>query len=221
MFSFSVRGQRVGRIAFGVVLLAGAAILVHRLVMARPPSWDRPAAWAAYVIPATWAAAFAAYVIGGRIGSRRALDHAGELAVPALVVPSVGAALLLPLTVHLPFWLALTREVHGFDVRGFDEWAALAGFLTIPTHLIFAALVALRALQLARGALAITPLRIFGICVGISCVPLAILVFPPMIVMMTGIPLLVPLSYMESLAARDRERGAAEAIPCAIAVRRA
>ena len=213
MFKSSVRGQRVGRIAFGAVLLAGVAILVHRLCTTHPM---RGEALAAYVIPATWVAAFAAYAIGSWIGSRRALDHADELVVPALVVPSIGAALLLPLTLHLPFALLLLR-----DPSDFDEWAALGGFFTIPTHLVLVGLVARRAWQLATGAPAIAPLRIFGICVGVSCVPLAILLFPPMIVMMTGLPMLVPLGYMESLAARDRERGAAEAIPCAIAVRRA
>jgi hypothetical protein len=205
MFKFTAYGRRVGRIAFGLVLLAGVAVLARRV-------WAYEEAWSAYAIPATWAAAFAAYAIAGLIGSRRTLDHAGELAVPGLVVPWAGAALLLPLTLHLPFALLLTH-----DARAFDMWVAMSGIFTGPTHLVLAALVAQRARQLATGARAIDPWRIYGICVAVSCLPFAIFMIPPILVMLTGIPMLAFLIWMKAFARRDRDRARAEALPRATA----
>jgi hypothetical protein len=206
MFKFTVRGRRAGRIAFGAVLLAGAALLVHRLT-----STDHPRA--AQVILAAWGTAFAAYAVAGRLGSRRALDHAGELEIPALVVPSLGAALLLPLTLHLPFAAALSREL-----RAFDSWAQLSLLITGPTHLALAVLAALRARQLALGVPALSPKWIYGLCVAVSCLPFGIFVIPPLLVAATGLPLAGLMVWMGSLAARERARAASETLPRAIAV---
>jgi hypothetical protein len=203
----NARGRRVGRIALGAVLFAGAAILVQRI-----EATDRPRA--ALVLAVTWAAAFAAYAIAGWLGSRRSLDHADELAVPSLVVPCVGAALLLPLTLHLPFVVGLASRRDAFDT-----WAAVGLIITGPTHLVFAALVGQRARQLATGAIAISARRIYGICVGVSCLPFAIFVLPPFVVAVTGLPLAAGIHLMEGLATRDRLRAAAEALPRATAVR--
>jgi hypothetical protein len=207
MFKFSAYGRRVGRTAFGAVLIVGMGVLVRRLAI------DVERAGSAYLIPATWAAAFAAYAITGWLGSRRTLDHADELAAGSLAVPAAGVALILPLTLHLLVGLALTRDLAAFDV-----WAAASAILTGPTHLAFAVLVARRARQLAAGAPAMPPNRIYGICVAVSCLPFAVIVLPPIFVMVTGLPILPLLHWMESLAARDRDRGAAEALPRAIAV---
>jgi hypothetical protein len=200
-FELNARGRRVGRIAFGAVLFAGAAILVHRIEATEQSR-------ATLVLAATWAAAFVAYAIAGWLGSRRGLDHADELDVPSLVVPCVGAALLLPLTLQLPFVVLLTNQPDAFDT-----WAAFALIFTGPTHLAFAALVGQRARQLATGAIAITPRRIYGICVGVSCLPFAIFVLPPFVVAVTGLPLAAGMHLMEGLAERDRLRAAAEALP--------
>jgi hypothetical protein len=210
MLGFNVHGKRVGRIAFGVVLLAGAAILVQRLASLDEPQSRR-------VILTTWAVAFAAYAIAGRLGSRRVLDHAGELAVPALVVPSVGAALLLPLTLHMPFAMLVAP-----GAGAFDDWAVISAVITGPTHLVFAALAGERARQLAASDPAqspLSPLKIYGICVAVSCLPFALLVIPPFLVMMTGLPMLGGLALMDWLAARDRLAATAEAVPRAIAMR--
>jgi len=208
MLRFSVRGQRVGRIAFGSVLLAGTAIVAHRLWILDDPRL-------VYVIPPIWAAALAAYLAAAAIGSRRELDHADELAVPGLVVPTLGAALLLPITLHLPFVSAFAR-----DFRTFDAWAAVGLVITAPTHLAFAALAAARARQLASGEPAISVRRIYTICVAVSCLPFAIFVVPPLLVAATGLPLAALLAAMAPLAARDRERAADEALPRAVAVAR-
>lgn len=210
MFKFSVRGQRAARIAFGITLLAGASVLAHQLVTTREPQ-------AVLVLLGSWAAAFTAYAVCGLLGSRRPLAHAGELAVPGLVLPSIGVALLLPLTLHVPVAFAVTGELDWFD-----EWAQLSGFITGPTHLVLATLVAYRARQLATGAKAITTGVIFWACLGVSCVPFAFLyLIPPVLVAITGGPIAVLIQLMEPLAARDRERAVAEALPVAIVRRRA
>src|SRR6185436_14441224 len=184
MFKFSVYGQRVGRIAFGAVLVLGAVVLVRRVATTDD-------AGGAYLIPAVWAAAFAAYVIAGRIGSRRTLDNPDELASPGLVVPSVGVALLMPLTLHLPFALLIAREA-----RAFDMWAMLSMIITGPTHLVLAALTAHRARQLATGRIPLSPMKIYGACVAVSCLPFAIFVLPPVFVMLTGLALYPLIAWM-------------------------
>lgn len=206
MFRFTVRGRRAGRIAFGAVLLAGAALLVHRLTSAAHPR-------AAEVILVSWGTAFAAYALAGRLGSRRALDHAEELELPALVVPSLGAALLLPLTLHLPFAALISREL-----RAFDNWAQLSLLITGPTHLALAVLAAFRARQLALGVPALSPKWIYGICVAVSCLPFGIFVLPPLLVAATGLPLAALMAWMGSLAACERDQAASETLPRAIAV---
>jgi len=203
----SVRGKRVGRIAAGVVLIAGAAWLVYLLMEVHRPR-------VAYTIPAIWAAAAVIYVLGAVLGSRRTLDHAEELAVPALAVPAAGAALMLPLTLHL-----LVSVVISSSLRGFDEWASLSLLFTGPTHLVLAALVARRARQLATGVPAISAAKIYGICVAVSCLPFAILVLPPLLVGLTGLPLAAFMGLMTPFAERDREAAAAEALPRAAVVR--
>lgn len=206
MLELSVRGRRIGRIAFGAVLLVGAALLVHRLITADDPRAGR-------LIFMTWGAAAAAYVIAGWIGSRRALDHAAELEIPGLVVPGVGLALLLPLTIHLLVAAVMVREL-----LWFDEWAQLSLVITGPTHVVLATLVAHRARQLATGAQAMTLVRIYVICVAVSCLPFAILVLPPVVVALTGLPVVALMAWMEPLALRERRRAAAEALPRAIAL---
>jgi hypothetical protein len=205
----SVRGKRVGRIAAGAVLITGAAWLVYLLAEVHRPR-------VAYTIPAIWAAAAAIYLLGAALGSRRTLDHSGELAVSALVVPAVGAALMLPLTLHL-----LVGVVISSTPRGFDEWAGLSVLFTGPTHLVLAALVARRARQLATGLPAISPAKIYGICVAVSCLPFAIFVLPPFLVGLTGLPLAALMSLMAPLAERDRRAAADEALPRAAVVRSA
>jgi hypothetical protein len=208
MPKLTARGKRVGRIAAGAVLIAGAGVLVHRLVDGAEPRSQ-------WVIPAVWAAAIVAYLVAGWIGSRRTLDHADELAVPGLVVPSVGAALLLPLTLHLAVAAAIA-----YPLREFDGWVLISVVFTGPTHLVLALLVGQRARQLATGVPALSPAKIYGICVGVSCLPFAILVLPPLVVGLTGLPMAALMAWMGPLAARDRLHAMREAVPRATAVQR-
>jgi hypothetical protein len=206
MFRFTVRGRRAGRIAFGAVLIAGAALLVHRLTSADYPQ-------AAQVLLGAWSFAFAAYAIAGRLGSRRELDHVGELEAPGLVVPTVGVALLLPLTMHLPFAVGMSH-----DLKAFDNWAQLSLVITGPTHVVLAMLGGIRARQLAHGPASLTPAWIYGICVAVSCLPFAIFVLPPLLVAVTGLPLAALMSWTASLAAHERRLAPSQTLPRAIAV---
>ena len=206
-WKLSVHGKRVGRIAAGATLIVGAAALVYLLAETRRPN-------VAYAIPVIWAAAAVAYVLGAVLGSRRTLDHALELAVPGLAVPAAGVALMLPLTLHLLVGVAFLSAV-----RHFDDWAAMSAIFTGPTHLVLAALVAQRAQQLATGVPAMTPAKIYGICVGVSCLPFAILVLPPFLVALTGLPLAALMGWMGPLAMRDRLSADLEALPRATMVR--
>jgi len=118
----------------------------------------------------------------------------------------------MPLTLHLPFALLIAREA-----RAFDMWAMLSMIITGPTHLVLAALTAHRARQLATGRIPLSPMKIYGACVAVSCLPFAIFVLPPVLVMLTGLALYPLIAWMEPLAARDRARAQAEALPRAIA----
>lgn len=208
MRKLTVRGRRVGRIAAGGVLIAGALWIVYLLAETHRPR-------IAHAIPAIWGAAAIVYALCATLGSRRSLDHAQELAVPALAIPAAGAALMLPLTLHLLVALAI-----GCQARDFDEWAGLSVLFTGPTHLTLAALVARRARQLVTGVAAISPARIYGICVAVSCLPFAILVLPPFLVGLTGLPIAALLGWMAPLAARDLRAASAEALPRAAVVSR-
>jgi hypothetical protein len=202
MFKFGVRGRRAGRIALGGVLIAGAAVLAERLLHAAAPR-------AAAVIGGTWAAAAVAYVVAGLWGARRALAEADELAVPALVLPSVGVALMFPLTSHLLFAVVLR------SVDGFDSWAQLALWFTGPTHAVLAILVAVRAVRLVTGRPAQSSLSIYWSCVAVACLPFAIMfMIPPALVALTGLPAIALLEWMERIA--GDERYAASFVPRAI-----
>lgn len=201
MSSFTVRGRRCGRIAAGMVLIAGAVLLATRL-------WVEPEPAAARTLLSTWAAAALVYVAAALRGSRRTLAEHDELEVAGWVLPSVGMALLLPLTLHLPFVAAVDNAGDGFDF-----WAKASGVITGATHVVLALLVALRASQLARGQPAVRVLHIYWICVAVSCVPFAIWILPPIFVAVTGIPLLVPLAWMPRLVESEREKALSEVVP--------
>ena len=194
-----VYGRRLARIAFGAVLLLGVVVLLARI---GPPQLDRPfvnrtpvAPHVSTLLALTWAAAFAVHALVKRLAGDRTCAPR-QLPAASLILPGVGCALLLPLTLHLV--LALAFGGHG---DRFDQWAMLSRDLTAPAHLVFAALVARRGLCLARGQRAPTPVGIFVIVVIAACVPWAILVLPPVVVAVTGMPLVPALAAMEALVA--------------------
>ncbi len=177
---------------FGAVLIAGAVVLVDRLLAPENPH-------AGIALLGTWTIAILAGLAAmAAIRGEPASGDTERIFVASFVVPTIGVALLLPLTLHLPI-VAL-----GWGVDAFDDWAALSLMITGPAHVVFAWLAATRAKQLARGELAITPTKIFAITIAASAIPFAVLyMIPPILVGVTGLPILVLLDRMERLVARE------------------
>jgi len=208
MFNSSLYGRRAGRIAFGTVLFAGTAVLVQRLVHGGP-LLGQAHAW--QIIAATWIAAAVVGKIVAVASSGSARDPQGMFKA-SVVVPSIGIALLLPLTLQMPFLLG------DGGAAEFDGWAKVSLPIAGATHLVFAALVALRASRLVEGGVArvITPGQIYVIVIAVSCIPFALLyMIPPVIVALTGLPILPLLYAMKNLV--ERERAAVPELPRAIA----
>ncbi|HLL22252.1 MAG TPA: hypothetical protein VK427_08975 [Kofleriaceae bacterium] len=179
--------RALARCTFGVVLITGAVVLSVRA------AWT-PQPHVAAVLLVTWAAAtLLAIVVGACAGER----HVTRRAMTAsFVLPSVGIALLGPLTLHLPFALG--------DVRALDDWARVCALFAGPAHLVFTMLVGARAQQLVRRADAISLRRIYWTTVAVSCVPFGLmLLIPPFVVMLTAAPMLLILDQIERMIARE------------------
>jgi len=220
-----ISARRIARIAFGAVLLIGVVALVIALAHQTDLRWYRPAREpsspsAAQVIGYTWlAAAFAAAVAHAIAAVLRLRLGRDALFLPSLIAPVAGAALLLPLTLHLLVALAIGTA------REFDWWASISLVLAGPAHIAFLVLSVQRVRALAAGRRARTPGRIFAITVAVACFPIVLvvppgLVIPAGLVAITGLPI-VPLLYrMARVVARERAEIAALSgpLPRAVAV---
>lgn len=191
---------RVSRLAFGVVMMAGAVVLVHDVLAFNR---DHHAvgdghAWHAWqVIVATWLAATVAALPGLLVK-----DHGDRFRVASYVVPAAGIALLLPLTIHMPIALWLS------DADGFDIWCVYSGIFVGVAHLAFAIMVGLRARALVERREPIAVSTIYGVAIAMACVPGLLVVLPPMITAATGVPILPLLYAMERWTQRERENAA-------------
>lgn len=186
---------------FGGVLILGALALVPhtygRVVH------DRDGLPAAALVPMIWLAALALGLAARALVSRR--PHLPAMARASVVLPSIGVALLGPLTLQLaPIMFLFSRPF-----AMFDQWVWLAVIVSAPAHLLFAVLAAWRADQLARGVAAISPRRIYAWVVVVSCVPfVALYGLPPLAVAVTGLPFLWWMRVVDRIV--DAERVAAE-----------
>jgi hypothetical protein len=190
----AVIGRRAGRIAFGAALLAGMASIVVRSV-------HGDVRGAGHDLVVTWLAAIA---IGAavRLGVRwsRVFPGGDALLTASLVVPALGLAAVLPLSVH-GLWALVT---HG-NARGFDQWFVLSVRVVGFAHVVFALLFAVHARQLARAERpGVTLGAIYGWTVLASAVPLGMWVLPEVITAVTGLPILVVLHVFDQIAARER-----------------
>ena len=217
-----VFGRRCSRIAFGAVLIAGASVLVYRMlpvdfskglkILDRPDSDVEPHAGAVLVV--AWLSAFLAGLLARAVAPRFATPRrTARVAAAGLVVPGVGIALTLPLTLHL--WFAVMMG----SLHGFDEWARLSLYIVGPAHVAFALLAAVRGWRLAANKAAPSPLAIWGSVIAVSCVPFVVYLLPPLLVMLTGGLCLPALYRMEVIATRERELliGAPTELPTAVA----
>jgi hypothetical protein len=206
--------RRLGRIGFGAALCIGAIALVERAFSTggTQTAGDgdllsiAAAIWLVAVLIAVAVRTLSAYGIARRI-ARDAEPR--RLFAASLIVPTVGIALLLPITLQLPIVLA----VHG--TGALRDWIRLAAVITGPAHAVFAVLCALRAAALAAGRPAIPPGSIYISTVLTSCLPFILLLgIPPLLVALTGIPFIPMLRGMATLA--DRERRQIENLPHAL-----
>jgi hypothetical protein len=211
--------RRMGRIAFGGVLLIGVAYLVVAASagsVRRPWNDLRPALDAAKIISATWLAALLAGVIVRHVARRLPMRwNPDALFAESVITPVFGIALLLPLTLHMPFALVLT------DAEGFAIWVGLSLWITGLAHLVFAFTSAMRGYQLVMGRPAYSPRRIVVVTLITSCVPFIVLIgIPPLLVVTTALPLVPLLRAMEHVVARERAEVAAapHVLPRAVAV---
>lgn len=204
--STAIFARRAGRIVASVVLLAGVVAVVAAAWSAfdRPP----PELHIAELIGFTW---LAAVVLGaaahGLVILVRPAWRPEALLAESWLLPAGALALLLPITLHLLVAVAL-----GSAGSEFDRWVRGSMIITGMAHLLFAVLCMLRAHQLLRREPAIAPGNIFGAVVATSCVPFVVLfAVPPVLVALTGLPIL-PL--LRAMAPRiERERAELAAMP--------
>jgi len=204
---------RASRLAFGLVMIAGVVLLAQNTLadahdqpgLARwlaPPHGQHT--WHAWqVIVATW--------LGAIIAALPCLllrDRGDRWRVASYVVPAVGIALLLPLTIHMPIVLKTS------GAKAFDDWCIYSGIFALAAHIAFAAMVGARAKAIVEGREPMAVQTIYGVTVAMSCVPGLLVILPPMITSATGIPIVPLLFLMERWGKRARDEAA---LPLAVA----
>jgi len=196
--------RAAGRIVFGVVLILGAATVVERVMRVDHPGAAKTLAiiWLAAMVSG-WVFAKLAAATSRRIDVR-------DIFTLSYVLPAIGIALLLPLTLHIPVAIAIG------ELQSFDSWTQLSLAITGPAHIAFAVLAAVRAARLARGEPAMSSTKLYLVVVVVSAIPFAVMMFiPPLVVGVTGICIIPLVQRMRPLI--ERERGAYE-LPAAIVV---
>jgi NO-binding membrane sensor protein with MHYT domain len=194
--------HRAGRIAFGSVLIAGAGILAaHSLAYLGDD--DVLPAWTIIVV--TWIAAIAAHGLALLLPVSAEPDR---LRMTSLVVPAVGVALILPLTIQMPVIEALG------GTKWFNSWCGIAAIITAAAHAAFAMLLVERVRAVATGR----PTRSLSsvLAIGTLCGGVPGLVLPAALVLVTGLPILATaIPVFDAIA--EREQRAELPLPFAIA----
>jgi hypothetical protein len=208
--------RRVGRIAFGVVLLAGVAWLATAAWVGSFDPHRGPRLDAAWIVGLTWLAAIAAGGTARGLAARgRWSRGADTLFAKSVVIPTLGVALLLPITMHLPVVVLVA------DVEAFDFWVIASLWITSLAHLVFAATCALRGYRLVAGKPAMSPTGIYVATLLTSCVPFVVLwAIPPALVAITALPFIPMLHALERRIARERLEfeTVSQALPRAVAL---
>lgn len=194
-----MHARQAARCAFGAVLVVGAlAMFGFAAANTDAPCGISPAGVklpAAAIAIASWATAMVAAAVAYHVARRWPPDQPRLAA--SLIWPAVGVSLTLPLTLHLPV------VVLGYGARAFDAWCVLSLVVVGLPHLALAILAAGRAHALAHGRDARSPWRIYASVVLVSFTAV-ILVLPPILVALTGLPFVPLLAAMAPLAARER-----------------
>jgi hypothetical protein len=192
----AVAARRAASATAGILLVAGMAVLTVSAFMGVTHAIARVSPYT--ILGATWLAAIVggalAYVTvraSGRL-SARPLEASG-----AFVLVSIGAALVLPLTLH-------GIAMHTTADR-FRDWVQMSLVITSTAHVAFAGMVGIRASKLANGEPAQSAWSIYVWTIGVSAFPFAILWgLPPLLVAFTGLFIVPAVRAMERYAAYDR-----------------
>ena len=195
--------RRLARCAFGLALIAGAAVFVLNAFAADPFP-------AATTLGAIWLLAGSAAGLGYAFDRPAPLDVAQRLFVPSIVLPSIGLALILPLTIQMPF------VIGAYGSAAFDDWVPLSIWITGAVHIVLATLAALRGEMLVNGTKPLSVSLIYYACIGVACLPFAVFVLPPFLVALTGLPILPLLHYQARLVERERAMVATPFMPRAM-----
>ena len=161
----AIYAARVGRIAGGIALLAGALSIVVVLIAGATAWLTLPQGTATVLLLASWPFALIARAVGKSLGLRRfgassyrelamcdeaypdlvrmrRLDVAariralvGRAGAASVGLPLAGVALLAPLTLHFGVLAA-----SGVSLAGFDEWIVLSAILAGHCHIVLAAM---------------------------------------------------------------------------------
>ncbi len=227
-----IGARRGARMAFGVVALAGAALVVQAAIAGR--GTDRSgalsvlllASWAAAVVAWLVARAVAPWIVGRalacpaptgdveidleRLEGRALLPAPTRWAWAGAALPMAGVSLLAPLTLHLAFWAFFVRSTA--DMLGdFDPWIVYGLALVGQAHVVLALYACRHAQRLVEAPLGSVDRvggawRALGMTVFASAFPgVVIFSVPPLLTAVTG-ALFVPalFSAMKRVVVAER-----------------
>lgn len=206
-----VIGSRARRVVFGGTLVVGALALLGRAALHDLVNAPRvPHAW--HVVVFTWLLALVAAVCAAPLArcllSQRCpgIDDDDRLFVASLTLPAAGLALLLPITLHMPIALLLGGSA------AFDRWCTWSVAIVGHAHIVLAVLAAHRAAGLCdeepergSGRVVRSAAASYLITILVSVVPFGLrAVIPPLLIAVTGLPLLGCTSLLVRIIERER-----------------
>jgi hypothetical protein len=232
-----IGARRLARVAFGVVALGGAALVVEAAIAGR--GTDRSGALSELLL-ASWATAIVAWLLAraiaplvvrrvlacpaltgdveldvARLEGRPLLPSPTRWAWVGAALPMAGVSLLAPLTLHLAFWAFFVRSTA--DMLGdFDPWIVYGLALVGQAHVVLALYACRQAQRLVEAPLTTVDQvggawRALGVTVFASAFPgVVIFSVPPLLTAVTG-ALFVPalFSAMKRVVVVERRELAA------------
>jgi hypothetical protein len=205
----NILGRRAARIAFGIVLLLGMGSLAWQVIRGNSlwatfggpfsADGDRAKLDAAMTLATTWVAATVVYaIVRVAVWATAPAPRGDALLRASLVVPAVGLAFALPLTLH-GLWFAMTGG-------NFDAWVRLSVAVVGFAHVVFALTFGMRAAQLTRTSrptMTIGSIFLWSVCA--SVIPWGLLFLPETLTLITGVAILPVLHIFDAVARRERD----------------
>jgi hypothetical protein len=186
----SVQRRRLVRVVVGLVQLVGLAHMIVAACHGREGfSRDLPFLWGCAALAAVAAACVAPFVVR--------FVQTDAWATSSIVLPVVGLALLLPISLHAVAF----RCVHA-SWASLDDWCGASVVGAGIAHLVFATLFCVRAVSLARtGSSPVSVSELFLLTTLASAIPFFILAMG--ITAATGLAILPVIALVDWLARRE------------------